>query len=131
MADEKIFKEAGILAHAKALERVGITPDSLNEKAAEELKSESVHWIKVKGFLPDWIELPAGYTVISRTAEESIVEHRGPRWETQQKARMDLQKRLSLYPKEQLSVEHGLDSVFDELIDEIMGSRRGKLPIEE
>jgi hypothetical protein len=127
------YKKAGLLVARESLAKVGIDEDLLNQKAKEELESEVVHFVRVKGTLMPWqmAKLPAGYKVIRSTIDETLLEHVGPKWETRQKARIDLQKRLGLYPAEDVNVAHSVSELMEEVLSDVMGTSKGKLPSEE
>lgn len=125
------FQKAGVLLAKESLATVGINEDLLNQKAREELEADSVHFVKVKGFLQPWSKLPPGYKIIKSGAFESLIEHCGPRWDTRQKARIDLQKRLGLYPAEDINVSHGFSDLMQDVLADVMDKTKGKLPSED
>jgi len=123
------FQKAGLLVAKESLAKVGIDEDLLNRKALEALEAEELISQRHAGFLAPWTKLPQGFRIVKAGEDLSLIV--GPRWDIREKARVDLQKRLGLYPAQDINVEHSLSELMAEIIDDVMGNDKGKLPSEE
>jgi hypothetical protein len=114
-----------------ALNAGGINEQFLIKQFKQEFKSREPKVIKVKGAVnPD--TLRKGFKIIAQSGEiihsadggqdysdgETIIEYHVRNIGIAQKARMDAQKLLGLYPVEEHKVTHIHESALEELLDE-------------
>lgn len=92
------------------MEANGVDLNLLVEKLAEELDAEKTKIVKVEGNVLKK-GLPPGVIILSKTrigrvVKETLLGVNMVNWQTRQRARMDAQKLLDLYPAAKHELEH-------------------------
>lgn len=129
-----------------SLRKGGIDDDYLLKQLKKEFRAKKRVTIKVRGAV-DPKSLPRGWRVVATSGlvlydeenekpfstGETILEYREHRIGVSQNARMDVHKLRGDYPAEkvQLDPSEGFSSLVKEVIREIDGLGRGKLPSQE